>query len=66
MAETLLAHPSDTPYESVVLVNKLINALESDAAWVDMYGITGELVVPETPPDGEDDADLLEDVKKVG
>lgn len=48
-----------------MLVNKLINALESDAAWVDMYGITGELIVPETPPDGEGDADLLEDVKKA-
>ncbi|KIM49469.1 hypothetical protein M413DRAFT_60851 [Hebeloma cylindrosporum] len=35
-------------HHRITVVSKLIDALESDAAWVDMYGITGELVVPNT------------------
>ena len=27
-------------------MNKLIEALETSAAWVDLFGVTGELVVP--------------------
>lgn len=40
----------ETGYSShhrIIVVSKLIGALESDAAWVDMYGVTGELVVPD-------------------
>lgn len=29
------------------LVDKLVQALESDAGWVELYGITGELIVPD-------------------
>lgn len=28
------------------LVDVLVRALENDAAWVELYGITGELIVP--------------------
>ena len=35
------------------LVDKLVQALESDAAWVELYGVTGELVVPGVTP-GDD------------
>jgi hypothetical protein len=33
------------PYRTM-LVDKLISALETDAGWVDIYGVTGELDVP--------------------
>lgn len=57
--------PSKT-HTRIVLVSKLIDALESDAAWVEMYGITGELVVPpSTKEDGELN-DLLKEARKVG
>ena len=48
----------------IVLVSKIIDALESDAAWVEMYGITGELLVPSTRDDGEH-AELLQEARKV-
>ncbi|KAF9476341.1 hypothetical protein BDN70DRAFT_923371 [Pholiota conissans] len=47
----------------IVLVSKIIDALESDAAWVEMYGITGELLVPSTKDDGEH-AELLQEARK--
>ena len=28
------------------MIDKLVQALESEASWVELYGITGELVVP--------------------
>lgn len=33
------------------LVNHLTEALGSDASWVELYGVTGELIVPEMPQD---------------
>lgn len=28
------------------MIDKLVQALETDASWVELYGVTGELVVP--------------------
>jgi hypothetical protein len=38
-----------TKHHRITLVNKLVAALEHDAGWVELYGITGELNVPVTP-----------------
>ncbi|KAG6873160.1 hypothetical protein C0992_008986, partial [Termitomyces sp. T32_za158] len=49
------------------LITQLVEALERDAGWVDLYGITGELRVPETPKDeaNEETAELLTKAKEV-
>lgn len=49
----------------ISLVNKLINVLERDAAWVDLYGITGELVVPEIQDNDPQLKATLDRVRKV-
>ncbi len=35
------------------LVEQLVQALETDASWVELYGVTGELVPAITPGDDE-------------
>jgi len=47
------------------LVGNLIDALESDAGWVELYGITGELIVPDTYKEEDEIDGLLKRVKKV-
>ena len=42
----VLTDPAMPQVNSNVLVGKLVQALESDASWVELYGITGELIVP--------------------
>jgi hypothetical protein len=42
---------SKTRYES--LINHLIEALGNDASWVELYGVTGELIVPDMPQDSD-------------
>lgn len=46
--EALLASPS-TLLHRELLINSFVQALEKDASWVQMYGITGELIVPDLP-----------------
>ncbi|TFK86916.1 hypothetical protein K466DRAFT_586827 [Polyporus arcularius HHB13444] len=36
------------------MIDKLVQALETDASWVELYGVTGELVVPGVPT-GDDE-----------
>jgi hypothetical protein len=45
----VLADSPSTKHHRITLVNKLVAALEHDAGWVELYGITGELNVPVTP-----------------
>jgi hypothetical protein len=52
-------------HNRIILVGKLIDALESDAGWVELYGITGELIVPITQDKDDEIGELLEKVKKV-
>lgn len=47
------------------LVNQFVEALESDASWVDVYGITGELKVPGLSEEGEL-GDTIDQIKHVG
>lgn len=44
-----------------VLVGKLVEALETSASWVDLYGITGQLNVPE----GRYSDDILEPLGRI-
>lgn len=52
-------------HNRIILVGKLIEALESDAGWVKLYGITGELIVPITHDKEDEIGELLKKVKKV-
>ena len=47
------------------MVDKLVHALEADASWVQLYGVTGELVPVITPDEG-DLGDGLRGVLEVG
>ena len=43
------------------MIDKLVQALETEASWVELYGVTGELVVPGiTPTDGKIGSGLRE------
>lgn len=66
VAKVLKSSPSH-PQHRVTLVSKLVEALEHDAAWVDLYGITGELKVPGMPKNDSDEevGVLLEKAKQV-
>ncbi|KAG6865627.1 hypothetical protein C0991_000914 [Blastosporella zonata] len=45
---------SPSPHQHrTILINSIVKALENDAGWVDLYGITGEIRVP----DSEDELD---------
>ncbi|EKM55480.1 uncharacterized protein PHACADRAFT_143869 [Phanerochaete carnosa HHB-10118-sp] len=50
--EALAAKPSTTIHRDF-LVNAFVQALEQNASWVELYGITGELNVPSLPADDE-------------
>lgn len=51
--------------QRIVLINKLIEALETNASWVSLFGVTGELNVPDTDEPGEI-FQPLHQVKEVG
>jgi len=61
---SVLESSPSSPHHRITLVSKLIDALESDAAWVDMYGITGELVVPSSLKEEGEIGDLLNKARK--
>ena len=49
----------------IITIGKLIDALESDAGWVELYGITGELIVPSTDDENAEVNELLLKARKV-
>lgn len=49
----------------ILVVSKLINALESDAAWVYLYDITGELHVPDVQKEPGEIGELLQKARQV-
>ncbi|KAG6825950.1 hypothetical protein H0H92_001746 [Tricholoma furcatifolium] len=64
----VLSDDSSSPHQHrPILINQLVEALEGDAGWVDLYGITGELRVPDTPKDKvtDDLAKLLQNAKNL-
>lgn len=48
-----------------LLVDRLVQALESDASWVELYGVTGELIVPEIIDEEGDIGSALLELKQV-
>ena len=49
-----------------MLVSKLIEALEGDSSWIEMYELTGEVNVPEShDKEAEDLAEAMISVKQV-
>lgn len=50
-AESLVTESPQWLVHRDLLVNKLVESLETNASWVDLFGVTGELNVPgETEP----------------
>lgn len=43
-----------------IIVGKLIETLEADASWVDLFGVTGELNVP-----SKDEQELAEPLQRA-
>lgn len=64
--QLVLDETPDSQQHRLPLINHLVEELERDAGWVDLYGITGELVVPESSTGDEQLRELLTRVKKVG
>lgn len=56
---------SASPADHDKLVEVFVQALENDASWVDLYGITGELVVPDIPCQHEHLQDAFKRAKEV-
>lgn len=48
-----------------ILVDTLVDALESDAKWVELYAITGELIVPDIHEEQGELGELLKKAKQV-
>jgi hypothetical protein len=63
---SILESSLSSPHHRIIIVSKLIDALESDATWVEMYGITGELMVPDSLKEEGEIGELLEKARKVG
>ena len=62
--EALDEFPQHRPDRSR-LIAQMIQALESDPSWVELYGITGELKVPTSKDDGTPN-EILSRVREVG
>ena len=56
---------STSPADHDRLVEVFVQALESDASWVNLYGITGELIVPDVPFKHEHLRDSFKTAKEV-
>jgi hypothetical protein len=66
VVNTVMAESPSTTHHRVTIVSKLVQALEHDATWVDMYGITGQLNVPGMQGEEEEGiAEILDRAKKV-
>lgn len=58
--QTTVAENSSWLSHSDSIVGKLIEALETDASWVELFGTTGELKVPD-----KDEQELVEALQRV-
>ncbi|KAI0327179.1 hypothetical protein GY45DRAFT_1328000 [Cubamyces sp. BRFM 1775] len=47
------------------MIDTLVQALETDASWVELYGVTGELVVPGVVPEENDKGAALRRVLEI-
>ena len=62
--DTALAQETECVAHRSLLIDRVIQALEGDAGWVQLYGITGELHVPDTNEEGEI-GQVLRNIKEV-
>ncbi|KAG6845701.1 hypothetical protein H0H87_004962 [Tephrocybe sp. NHM501043] len=59
---------SSSPHQHrAIIINNIVKALENDAGWVDLYGITGEIKISRVPKAdlSEEAAELLEKAKQL-
>ncbi len=61
ISQVIEESPSLQPRRAA-LVDKLIEALSGDANWIELYGLTGELLVPNIPDEEETVLSRLKDV----
>lgn len=60
MQTTISNSPAWLPHRDA-LINELIQALETNASWVELFGVTGELNVPGT----DEDEKLFEPLHRI-
>ncbi|KAF8894667.1 trafficking protein particle complex subunit 10 [Infundibulicybe gibba] len=63
--DQVLGDSSTVAHHRSMLVDQLVEALTRDASWVEMYRITGELVVPDHECDNHELDQLLSQVKDI-
>ena len=61
----VLGDSASMNHHRVTMVNTLVKALENDAGWVDLYGITGELNVPAGTPQARTEDSLRQLLEKA-
>ena len=64
VSELVAEQPSLEPHRQD-LTDKLVQALETDASWVELYGVTGELAVPGITPSEDEFGAGLRQVMEV-
>lgn len=64
MAAIVAETPHLLPHRDL-LIDKVVDALSSDAKWIELYGITGELVVPDIVEEEGDIGDGLRRLNAV-
>ncbi|KAI0797709.1 trafficking protein particle complex subunit 10 [Abortiporus biennis] len=58
--------PTSDPILRDTLIDKAVHALESDPSWVDLYEVTGEVVLPNIPlPDQESEKPLVDALSQL-
>ena len=62
--DAALAQETEHVTHRSILIDRVIQALEGDAGWVQLYGVTGELDVPDTNEEGEI-GQVLRNIKEV-
>ncbi|ETW85992.1 hypothetical protein HETIRDRAFT_309755 [Heterobasidion irregulare TC 32-1] len=62
--DAALAQETEHVTHRSILIDRVIQTLEGDAGWVQLYGVTGELDVPDTNEEGEI-GQILRNIKEV-
>ena len=65
MAEVVADDDSLSPHREM-LIDRLVEALSKSADWIELYGVTGELIVPENLSEDGELAAAFARLKEVG
>lgn len=65
VAEVVADDDSLSPHREM-LIDRLVEALSKSADWIELYGVTGELVVPENLSEDGELAAVFARLKEVG